>query len=371
MNDFVRNLLTEWRRLNLPLADETFVVALSGGADSVALALALDDLKRRKKLNLRFVVAHFNHNLRGAESDADEKFVKDLAVKYDFELALGRGDIAAKKGNLEQSARAARYDFLTGVAENVGARGVLTAHTVNDQAETFLLNLIRGSGIEGLSGMKPVRSLKSKVQSPKSEEKSKVQSPKSEEKSKVQSPESEESSSDFGLWTLDFGLLLVRPLLNWAKRSDTENYCHAEKIEYRYDSMNEDLAFRRVRIRRVLLPLLQDFNPKIVERLAATAALLRDEHEELERLANQQFGEASKEELKIEDLKNLTTAMRRRILRGWLAARRGDLRRLDLKHLEAVERLIFSPKSGRYAELPGGETVVKSGGMLVLKKERL
>lgn len=337
MNDFVRNLLTEWRRLNLPFDDETFVVAVSGGADSLALALALHDLKKRGKLNLRFVVAHFNHNLRGAESEADEKFVRDLAVRYDFELALGRGDIS-EKGNLEQSARVARYDFLTGVAENVRAYAVLTAHTVNDQAETFLLNLIRGSGIEGLGGMKPIRSFKSKVQSSKSED-----------------------------FSSNSPLFLVRPLLNWAKRSDTENYCHAERLEYRYDSMNEDLAFKRVRIRRVLLPLLQDFNPKIIERLATTASLLRDEHEELEKLANHQTDAAENGELKINDLTNLSPAARRRVLRRWLEAQRGDLRRLDLKHFEAVERLIFSRKSGRTIELPGGETVTKTNGRLVFK----
>ncbi|MDQ3799494.1 MAG: tRNA lysidine(34) synthetase TilS [Acidobacteriota bacterium] len=371
MNDFVRNLLTEWRRLNLPTDDATFVVAVSGGADSLALVLALDDLKKRKKLNLRFVAAHFNHNLRGAESDADEEFVRDLAVKYDFELALGRGDISRQKGNLEQSARVARYDFLTNVAENVGARGVLTAHTVNDQAETFLLNLIRGSGIEGLSGMKPVRILNAEGGTRNAEFEGENQSPKTEDQIADFAPETEDLSLNSAFRIPRSALLLVRPLLSWAKRSDTEKFCHDSEIEYRYDSMNEDLAFRRVRIRRVLLPLLQDFNPKIVERLAATAALLRDEREELERLAGRQLSEANKEALKIEDLKSLSPAMRRRILRAWLAARRGDLRRLDLKHLEAVERLIFSPKSGRYAELPGGEIVVKSGGMLVLKKERL
>jgi tRNA(Ile)-lysidine synthase len=131
--------------------------------------------------------------------------------------------------------------------------------------------------------------------------------------------------------------------------------------------MNEDLAFGRVRIRRVLLPLLQDFNPKIIARLAATAALLRDEHDELEKLANHQLNQANKDELPTRDLTNLSPAIRRRVLRAWLASRRGDLRRLDLKHLEAVERLIFSRKSGRFVELPGGETVVKTNGKLVFK----
>ncbi|HEX8369178.1 MAG TPA: tRNA lysidine(34) synthetase TilS [Pyrinomonadaceae bacterium] len=372
MNNFVRNLLTEWRRLKLPSGDEAFVVAVSGGADSLALALALHDLKKRKKLNLRFVVAHFNHNLRGAESEADEKFVKDLAVRYDFELALGRGDIS-KKGNLEQSARVARYDFLTNVAGNLRAHGVLTAHTVNDQAETFLLNLIRGSGIEGLSGMKAIRILKAEGGKRKGELEENAErgtrnaESESEDQMTVFAADTEDFSSNSQLATRNSQLLLVRPMLNWARRGDTENYCHAEKLEYRYDSMNEDLAFRRVRIRRVLLPLLQDFNPKIIERLAATAALLRDEHEELEKLTNQQLNEANKGELKTEDLTNFSSAVRRRVLRAWLSARRGDLRRLDLKHVEAVERLIFSRKSGRFVELPGGEVVVKTKGKLVFK----
>ncbi|HEX9959871.1 MAG TPA: tRNA lysidine(34) synthetase TilS, partial [Pyrinomonadaceae bacterium] len=344
MNNFVRNLLTEWRGLNLPSGGETFVVAVSGGADSLSLALALDDLKKRKKLNLRFVVAHFNHNLRGAESEADEKFVKDLAARYDFELALGHGEIS-EKGNLEQSARDARYAFLTDIAENLRARGVLTAHTINDQAETFLLNLIRGSGIEGLSGMKPVRTLNAERGTRNAEFEN-------EDRASQLSLKTEDLSLNSALGNPHSALILVRPLLNWAKRGDTENYCRESGIEYRNDSMNEDLAFRRVRIRRVLLPLLQDFNPKIIERLAATAGLLRDEHEELEKLTNQHLNEANKEELKTEDLKNLSPAARRRVLRAWLENRRGDLRRLDLKHLEAVERLIFSRKSGRFVELP-------------------
>lgn len=350
-------MLTEWRRLNLPSGDETFVIAVSGGADSLSLALALHDLKKRKKLNLRFVVAHFNHNLRGAESEADENFVKDLAARYDFELALGRGDIS-EKGNLEQSARVARYDFLTNVAENLRARGVLTAHTINDQAETFLLNLIRGSGIEGLSGMKPLRILNAAREEREEN---------AERGTRNAELEREDLSLNSSFIVPRSAILLARPLLNWAKRRDTENYCHAEKLEYRYDSMNEDLAFRRVRIRRVLLPLLQDFNPKIIERLAATAALLRDEHEELEKLTGQQLNEANKEELKIEDLTDFSPAVRRRVLRAWLERRRGDLRRLDLKHLEAVERLIFSRKSGRFVELPGGEIVVKAKGKLFFK----
>ena len=348
MHDFTRNLLTEWRKLSQPFADETFVVAVSGGADSVSLLLGLYELRKLKKLNLRFVVAHFNHNLRGEESEKDEQFVKNLAGEFGFELALSKGEISSNE-NLEQAARLARYRFLTQTAENLHAYGVLTAHTQNDQAETFLINLIRGSGLEGLGGMKPIRSLESRVQSPESKEKSAIRDPKSE-------------------------IQLVRPLLNWAMRIDTENFCHLNNVEYRYDTMNEDLKFKRVRIRKVLLPLLVDFNPKIVETLAKTAALLREDFEELQARCGIGTGQNENFEnderiavLSLKEIKDIFPSMRRRILREWLKNARGDLRRLEQKHFEAIDNLIFSRKSGKTIELPGGEIIIKEKGKLHFK----
>ncbi len=356
MRDFTRNFLTEWRKLDLPFGGETFILAVSGGADSVSLALVLNELKNRKKLNLRFVLAHFNHDLRGEESDEDERFVKELAGKLEFELTVGNQDSNSKiknqKGNLEQNARVARYEFLAETAANLNARGILTAHTLNDQAETFLLNLIRGSGLDGLGAIKPIRSSNSKFQIPNFEE------------SKIQ---------------------LIRPLLRWAKREDTENFCRLNEIEYRYDSMNKDLAFRRVRIRKVLLPLLKDFNPKIIETLSKTAELLREnaellaqnENRDVSDFANEgEFGNFSAkageneaiEVLLIKELRNMFPAMRRFIVRAWLKNRRGDLRRLSAKHFEAVENLILSRKSGNTIELPDNEIVMKKNGKLFYEK---
>ena len=340
MNNFVRNLVTEWRKLKLPFQEATFVVAVSGGADSVSLLAALYELRKLKKLNLRFVVAHFNHDLRGEESERDAEFVKKLTQEFGFELALGKGDIE-KQGNLEQNARRARYAFLRQIAENLHARGILTAHTQNDQAETLLINLIRGSGIEGLSGMKAIRSpAESRVESNESATKSEIQNPKSE-------------------------ILLVRPLLNWAKRADTENYCHLQNIEYRYDTMNEDLAFRRVRVRKVLLPLLEDFNPKIVETLAQTAFLLQKDFAELQ--ARDAIREEISAELSLKEVKKIPSSARQRLLRDWLKMQRGDLRNLESKHFEAIEKLMFSTKSGKIAELPGRESVVKENGKLTFR----
>lgn len=320
----------------MPLAGETVIIAVSGGADSCALALALSQLKQDKKLDLRFVIAHLNHDLRGEYSEEDARFVKALAEKLNFELVLSKREIS-QEGNLEQNARAERYRFLNETAGNLKACAVLTAHTVNDQAETFLMNLIRGSGIEGLGGMRAVRHL---------------------DAGKKSELEHQISSSQ---------ILLARPLLGWARREDTENFCHRQEVEFRYDAMNEDLRFQRVRIRKVLLPLLKDFNPKIIENLAKTAELLRLEMAE-KAVPENLFEE---EELSLKELKHLTKPVLYRRLRAWLKKNRGDLRRLELKHIEAIERLAFSRKSGKMVELPGEEKIIKGGGKLQFKKRKV
>ncbi len=367
MNQFSKDLLTEWRKLDLPFADETFIVAVSGGADSVSLMLALNELKERGKLNLRFVVAHFNHNLRGADSDLDAEFVKGITNKFNFELASKiqnpKSKIQNQSGNLEQNLRTARYEFLTETAQNLNAYGVLTAHTLNDQAETFLLNLIRGSGLDGLSAIKPIRNLESRVESRESENNIGI-----EEKSKIQNPKSK--------------IRLVRPLLNWAKREDTENFCGLNKIEFRHDALNDDLAFKRVRVRKILIPLLQEFNPKIIETLAKTSELLNDSAEYIAAGNRQSAENFSLEEretktedeiknLSLKDLKDVFPSIRRTILREWLKDNRGNLRRLELKHIEAVEKLIFSRKSGKVVELPDGELVLKKNGKLYFQKTKV
>ncbi|HEY2866952.1 MAG TPA: tRNA lysidine(34) synthetase TilS [Pyrinomonadaceae bacterium] len=319
MRRFERELITEWRRLDLPVEDGSIVVAVSGGADSVSLLLALDELRKAKKIGVRFIAAHFNHRLRGDESDADEAFVRELTSERKIELAVGHSTLSIKT-NVEQNARVERYDFLQQTAANLKAVAVLTAHTVDDQAETFLLNLIRGSGIQGLSAMSPVRRL----------------------------------SAD------EPDVALVRPLLRWARRADTEVFCHDLGIQFRSDTMNEDESFTRVRVRKILIPLLRDFNPKIVERLAETARLLRSE------LPTDQH--ISPEPLKTVDLLPLAPAGLITLLRAWLGANRGDLRGIELKHIEAIGRLIHSRKSGKTVELPGGDAVFKQDGRLCFSK---
>lgn len=358
MQNFVRNLITEWRRLKLPVEGETAVVAVSGGADSVSVLLGLYDLVNRDKLKLRLVAAHFNHHLRGDESDRDQEFVKKLTAERRIELAIGHADIE-KAGNLEQNARIARYKFLERVATNTRAFGVVTGHTMNDQAETFLINLIRGSGIEGLGGMKPVREL--------AEEKAKSGDCEKPENADAETNDSRDNGEETPLLPFSVAPLLVRPLLFWAQRIDTEAFCRELGVEYCCDTMNEDTAFRRVRIRKVLIPMLQDFNPKIIERLAATAQNLQlvvDAPEQPE-------SDVPDSQLSITKLKTMETGELHRRLRQWLKQERGNLRALGVKHIEGIERLVNSRKSGSMVELPLGGTVVKEKGRLVFRKIRV
>ena len=321
MHKFVRGLITEWRRLGLPFSDETVIVAVSGGADSTALLLALTELKKLKKLDLNFIVAHFNHKLRGRESDRDETFVRELAQAGGAEFRLGSSTLKATS-NLEERARNERYKFLAKLATQNKATLVVTAHTMNDQAETVLMNLIRGSGPDGLGGIPKTRPIE-----------------------------------------VGSRARLVRPLLGWARRYDTEDLCCERNVKFRLDAMNDDPRFTRVRIRKNVIPLLAEINPNIVETLARTADVFQPNDN-----GKIAVGERS---IKLAELRDLSTNELYLHLREWLRENRGSTRGLQLKHIEAVARLVNSPKSGRIVELPGGDSVVKRGGRLAFRHIKL
>lgn len=332
---FARQLLREWRRLELP-EQATIVVAVSGGADSVALLLAIDELVKSKKVSLVAIVAHLNHQLRGEASNADARWVASLAKRLRCRSVQASVDVekrAATSGdNLEQAARRARYDFLKRVANKNRAAVILTGHTIDDQAETVLLNLLRGSGADGLGGIEPVRPL--------------------------------EPGGEF---------ILARPLVTWATHADTENYCRQRSIDFRTDEMNVDESFARVRVRRQLLPLMKSFNPKIVESLARSAEILRNESDALDGAARRlvEFAGDTKshskkapESLRIDLLQLAQPALRHRALRLWIMEHRENLRRLERVHIAAIDSLIFSRKSGRLVELPGGGKIARTSGRL-------
>src|SRR5262245_33259037 len=160
ISKFAQILLTEWRRLKLPLTGEPIVVAVSGGADSTAMLLAIDELIRLDKLRVEPCVAHFDHRIRSTSAQ-DARCGSEFAKRLGYAVTVGRAKVAevAKEeaDNLEQVARRLRYEFLERTAKKRGARFVLTAHTMDDQAETVLLRLMRGSADVGLSGMDGLR----------------------------------------------------------------------------------------------------------------------------------------------------------------------------------------------------------------------
>jgi tRNA(Ile)-lysidine synthase len=338
LSKFARRLLVEWKELGLPTSGGRVVVAVSGGADSTALLLAVDELLKARKVDFKLIVAHLDHAIR-KESREDARWVSWLAEQLGYKVIVSRVDVKkrakAAGENLEQAARRARYDFFKKTATKEKAGFVLTAHTLDDQAETILMRLLRGSAAEGLSGTEPVRPL--------------------DKKSPIQ---------------------LARPLLSWARRSDTEDYCRRQKIVFRVDEMNDDYKFSRVRIRKQLLPLMQSFNNRIVDALGRTATLLREDAAALAEKANELLeaarhttGENSETNLpvlRVDVLAGAPAAVRRRALRQWLLLARGDLHRLEMVHLLAVERLLESGRGGRVAELPGGAVVTRKRGFLEL-----
>ena len=340
VGQFPRSLLIEWRRLKLPVSEETIVVGVSGGADSTALLLALHELKSAGKLFVNICVAHLDHKLRKT-SGHDARWVAELAEKLGYECVVGRSKVAelarTNRDNLEQAARQARYAFLERTAKRKSARYVLTAHTMDDQAETVLMRFMRGSAGAGLGGMEAMRPFgKSSVQ-------------------------------------------LVRPLL-WARRVDTERYCRIRKIDFVTDEMNNDTGLARVRVRQQLLPLMQSFNNRIVEAISRTAAQLREDGTVLLSGSDALLRNASiagengddETESPVLDVKVLAgepPALRRRALRQWISAARGGTRRLEMVHLLAVEKLLEGTAGGRTVELPGGGRVRRIRNRLVFETE--
>jgi tRNA(Ile)-lysidine synthase len=241
-------------------AGERVCVAVSGGADSTALLLSLLEANRPRtegglELGLVISAAHVHHGLRGAEADADEAFVQGLCERLDVPFRVFRVDTPARQQaqgeGPEEAARALRYAALWGLLREVTADVVATAHTLDDQAETVMMKLLRGAWTEGLGGISP----------------------------QVRGAETRDSGKATGR--------VVRPMLG-VRRSEVEAFLQERGQGWRNDASNQDLGLTRNRVRHQLMPLLREFNPNVDEALSRTAELARDEEafwaSELERV---------------------------------------------------------------------------------------
>ena len=291
---------------------EKVVVAVSGGPDSVAL---LDILYRlRGDLDISLLVAHLNHKIRPGEAEEDARFVKGLAEGYGLPFVYGEEDVprlASEEGmSIEEAAREARYNFLRRVAEEQGAAKVALGHNRDDVVETVLLNIIRGTGPDGLAGMSPVRE---------------------------------------GIF--------VRPLL-CCSREEIERYCQERGLSWRLDSSNLDTAYTRNRIRHVLLPLLErEFSPRIRERLLRLAELAGLDSEALNEAARRMVLSAAsvaegKVALPLALIESAPEHLKGRIVRQAYLLTMGTLRDLDHVHVKAVLSLLRSPPGSQVC-LPG------------------
>lgn len=342
-------------------------IAASGGADSVALLRIL--LELRAELGVVLSVIHFNHKLRGADAEADENFVRELARVYELQFFCESGNVAAyakkKHFSLEAAARRMRYQYFQRLFDGRAVNRIATAHTLDDQAETVLLKLARGAGTRGLAGIYPELEIRGDHFPPEDPDESSVSPPELDQLS----PEPHGPNS------------VIRPMLA-NRRKDIETYLRSLKQNWREDKSNRDLRHARNRVRHGILPRMErHLNPAVRESLAETADIARAEErywaDEVSRLLpllwkvrsqNAKAGTASRTSdgtLASAALANLPLALQRRIVRA--AAEYLGLR-LEFHHVDDV-LATTQLASGQFLALPDGWSIHK--GKTGLRFERL
>ena len=283
---------------------DSIVCAVSGGADSMALLWALYLLKEEWELDLS--AAHFNHHLRGEESDRDEQFVRDFCSGYGIPLHVGSAQVAAGEKGLEAAARDARYAYLSTLPGKIA-----TAHTADDNAETVLMHLVRGTGLKGLGGIAPNRGN------------------------------------------------LIRPML-LVTRQDVESFLSEYAVPHISDSSNDTDLFLRNRLRHHVMPLLKEENPRLAENLSATALRLREDEQALAGLAVMATPDVAV-------LRSMAPAIRTRALETFLKA--NGVREPEAVHIRLLENLVFSDNPSARANFPGGITIGRNYASLEVLPE--
>ena len=283
------------RRYDMIARGDHIICAVSGGADSMALLWAMYLLK--EKLDIKLSAAHFNHHLRGEESDRDEAFVRDFCEGYGIPFFSGSGEVTAGKKGLEAAARDARYAFLRSLSGKIA-----TAHTADDNAETVLMHLVRGTGLKGLGAISPVSGN------------------------------------------------VIRPMLG-ITRAEVEAFLDEYHVQYITDSSNETDAFLRNRLRHHVMPLLKAENPKLAENLSAMALRLRQDEEALSQLA-------SNRPLSVTALRQEMPAVRARVLEQFL--KESGVKEPEAQHIELAQALVFSDNPSARGNFPGGITIARN-----------
>ncbi len=310
------SVLRTIRRYDMLPAGGRVAVALSGGPDSVALLHVLRALETRGELVIAGA-AHFNHQLRGAASDEDEAFCRELASELGVPLEVGSGDVRAlaraEKRSTEDAARRMRYEFLSHAAHTLKADAVAIGHSRDDQAETFLLRLLRGSGTRGLGSIRPTAGI------------------------------------------------VIRPLLE-VSRAELRQFAADEGLTFREDATNTDVAIPRNRIRHQLLPYLErEFTPGIVEVLAREAALAQDDEDKLEaeaidKAASIVLSTTASLRIDARELMSLHPALASRVARRALQRMAGE-RFVGFEHVHRFLAFVRAGTAGQAMSLPGQQAM--------------
>ena len=299
-------------RYNMIQPGNLVVVAVSGGPDSVCLLHILHELK--DELRAHLFVAHFDHGLRPAEDEWETDFVRGLAGSLNLPFETAKARLLAKKapGSTEEAARNARYAFLERVRKKRKAQKIALGHNLNDQAETILMRLLRGSGPSGLTGIPPCR----------------------------------DGS-------------IIRPLIE-IERPEIEKYLQAKNLVSVTDSSNLRTDYLRNKIRLDFMPLLEQHQPRLAHLLGRTAEILRDENDYLQRIAEAWLEKAVTQysdgscELSIALFLDLPVALRRRATRLLIGMAKKDLRRITWDHIEGIQKLAVAEKPQAVLKFPGG-----------------
>ena len=336
--EFEQQVLATIEASQLLAPGDSIVVAVSGGPDSMALLTVLRRLSSLRALGYSLCVAHLDHSLRGEESQADAAFVRAAAERLGLPLATASADVPAyareHKLSVEDAARRERYRFLAAVAEERGVTKIATGHTADDQAETVLQRILRGTGLRGLRAIRPRRRAGA-----------------------------------------DSELLIVRPLLR-VGRTEVLEYLECQEIGYRTDSSNLDPDFTRNRIRTRLLPLLEsEFNPGVGRALTDLAEIATEAYDFVQHSAREALTRVQVDRrpdtlrLSVPLLRKEHPGLRPVIIREAIRCLKGDLRQLSRRHCAEILSLALSAGTGKLFHAPAGLHALKDYDELRLSLE--
>jgi len=324
----IKKVLKTIEKYKLLDKKDRVVAALSGGADSTALLVALTQIS--KKLNFDIIVAHYNHGLRGTRSDKEEKYSQELATKSGLIFVSGKMDFKLRQKGVSQEDfyRKQRYQFLNKIAEDYNAQKIALGHNIQDQAETVLLNLLRGSGLDGLKGILPMREGK-----------------------------------------------FIRPLIE-VSRAEIVAFLNEAGISYCQDSSNDSNIYLRNKIRSELIPYLKEkFNPKIVENLAQMSEILRQDDDFILNFVQETLkspyiqNQPDGISLDIDYLKGLAPAIRSRLFKEILESMNPEKNGFSFINIKALERLAQLAESGKRISLPLGIEAKREYDKLILTRD--